>query len=604
MGNQVLSKPIGNFVGGETTKQAKSDMDPRYSLLCSNMFVSELGGMAKRPGGSKANTTVVTGVNMLSGYEFVAAGASHIITCGGTSFYELKGSPKELSAITFASGSWAAAKARYATMKGGATKGTVTFEGALNDLSIRQAMFTGRSAITFRVEIDKAGTPDTFKYSLDGGTTWDKATITVTADWQELAYGIQVKFLANTGHTLSDKWTFTVTPAGFICLAVGAGNTPKKIYENGANLNTATLGGSPPSGATAVHVYKNRAWMNDPTDPMIAVHSALADPEDWTTPGNAGYLDLSTVIKDQDTILGYATYVDLLVIFLKNHIAIYQGSDPAQYGDFSLVQVIKGLGCVNIDTLQNLGDDLAFLHHDGIKTLRQVITTGSLNTKDISEEMDPEITAMLRDGVTNFDSVHASDYGWYLVKTDAIVWCYHYARKTKPITRFVGMDCNAFFRANDGTVYMCGNGWLYKQFQNLVWSDAGNDITIKWAGAWHHLLKPGRKVNLKTMEIVMWYWGINEGAVTDIDMYTTTDYLPYGLGEKTTFTVEPGPCLMDEPVFDLWENFFLMDHAINQDLRLPLFGRGRVTQWAFENTSSKGPLEFNHFIPYFTAGGI
>jgi hypothetical protein len=60
-----------------------------------------------------------------------------------------------------------------------------------------------------RVEIDATGTPDTFKWSKDGGSTWEATGVAITGAGQALADGITIDFGATTGHTLGDRWDWT-----------------------------------------------------------------------------------------------------------------------------------------------------------------------------------------------------------------------------------------------------------------------------------------------------------------------------------------------------------------------------------------------------------
>jgi len=60
------------------------------------------------------------------------------------------------------------------------------------------------------VEIDATGTPDTFKWSHDGGSTWEAAGVAITGAAQTLDCGVQVTFANTTGHTLGDTWTSNV----------------------------------------------------------------------------------------------------------------------------------------------------------------------------------------------------------------------------------------------------------------------------------------------------------------------------------------------------------------------------------------------------------
>lgn len=84
-----------------------------------------------------------------------------------------------------------------------------TIEGAgLNDIT-SSGTFTGLVTRKMVVQIDAAGTPDTFKWSKDGGKSWDAETVAVTGSAQTLTEGITITFGATTGHASGDKWYFT-----------------------------------------------------------------------------------------------------------------------------------------------------------------------------------------------------------------------------------------------------------------------------------------------------------------------------------------------------------------------------------------------------------
>lgn len=84
-----------------------------------------------------------------------------------------------------------------------------TIEGAgLNDLT-SGGTFTGLAGRKMVIQIDGTGTPDTFKWSKDGGKSWDAETVAITGAAQILIEGIAVTFTATTGHTSGVKWYFT-----------------------------------------------------------------------------------------------------------------------------------------------------------------------------------------------------------------------------------------------------------------------------------------------------------------------------------------------------------------------------------------------------------
>ena len=85
--------------------------------------------------------------------------------------------------------------------------GATVFTGSgLND-----GTFTGPPTVTgfFTVVIDGTGTPDTFKWSVNGA---QQATLQpISAGPISLSGGVSITFLATTGHTLSDQWASQTT---------------------------------------------------------------------------------------------------------------------------------------------------------------------------------------------------------------------------------------------------------------------------------------------------------------------------------------------------------------------------------------------------------
>lgn len=83
-----------------------------------------------------------------------------------------------------------------------------TTGSGLDDLETRGVWTDEDSSAIVAVRIDNTGSPDTFRWSLDGGDNWDATGVSITGGWQTLSGGIQVRFGATTGHTLNNEWTF------------------------------------------------------------------------------------------------------------------------------------------------------------------------------------------------------------------------------------------------------------------------------------------------------------------------------------------------------------------------------------------------------------
>lgn len=85
----------------------------------------------------------------------------------------------------------------------------MTTGSGLDDLS-SGGVYTGTTELTYFIEIDVTGTPDTFQWSKDNGSTFEATGVSITGSAQTLDNGITIIFAATTGHTLNDVWKFTV----------------------------------------------------------------------------------------------------------------------------------------------------------------------------------------------------------------------------------------------------------------------------------------------------------------------------------------------------------------------------------------------------------
>jgi len=142
----------------------------------------------------------------------------------------------------------------------------------------------------------------------------------------------------------------------------------------------------------------------------VMYYSALLDGDDYTGTGS-GLLDLKKV-WDNDEIVNIAPFFGQLVIFGKNNIAIYD--TPDDVANMSLNEVISGVGLVNRDSVQAVGDDLVFLSATGLRSLMRTtekdkvpLTDYSINIKD---------TLIRNIGVSsNVKSVYLEGEGVYIL---------------------------------------------------------------------------------------------------------------------------------------------------------------------------------------------
>ncbi len=107
-----------------------------------------------------------------------------------------------------------------------------------NDLTI-SGDYIGGEFRNYKIEIDGAGSPDTFRWSNDGGSTWEASTVSITGDIQDLEDGIKVKFANTTGHDAVapvDTWEFITTVVEPEYMGEGADAT-NLLNNDGARIS-------------------------------------------------------------------------------------------------------------------------------------------------------------------------------------------------------------------------------------------------------------------------------------------------------------------------------------------------------------------------------
>jgi hypothetical protein len=118
-------------------------------------------------------------------------------------------------------------------VKGKGEVGAVYFTGSgLNDMGA-MGPCTSSTDLNYKIEINTTGTPDTFKWSDDGGSTWDATEVNITGSAQLLNYGVNITFVNTTGHTLGDYWTFSTDVKNPFAVQDAAGNSVFHVGNDG-----------------------------------------------------------------------------------------------------------------------------------------------------------------------------------------------------------------------------------------------------------------------------------------------------------------------------------------------------------------------------------
>lgn len=130
------------------------------------------------------------------------------------------------------------------------------------------------------------------------------------------------------------------------------------IYDVGTS--TLTFITSAPTevfAATYVKSFKNHLFFSKGTK---LTFTAPYNDTDFTPASGAGIIDIG------HTITGLAVFRDILIVFARNKVLQVAGNTIA---DFSLQPITEDIGCVNGDTIQEIGGDIMYLAPDGLRLL-------------------------------------------------------------------------------------------------------------------------------------------------------------------------------------------------------------------------------------------
>ena len=151
------------------------------------------------------------------------------------------------------------------------------------------------------------------------------------------------------------------------------------IYDG----STYTVLNSAPSdvtGANRVKNFKNSLFFAKGSD---ITFTAVYTDSDFTAANGAGTINVG------DTISGLAVFREQLFIFTENSIYRLNGSTIA---DFRLDPVTRDIGCIDGDTIQEVGTDVMFLGPDGLRLLSATERNGDFSFSNVSKAIQSEFS--------------------------------------------------------------------------------------------------------------------------------------------------------------------------------------------------------------------
>ena len=181
------------------------------------------------------------------------------------------------------------------------------------------------------------------------GTTWSHVGTSSSTNTLKARY-------ASFNFTQEDKTIF-VDSKSFPVIFNASGNT---------TVNLTASNSSDVQGAENVAVFKNHAFYSKGSKIFFTAPNTV---DDFATGNGAGTINIGF------DVTGMIGFRDQLIIFTTDTIKKLVGNTSS---DFRLEPITDRIGCINPDSIQEFGGDIAYLSPDGIRLLSATDRIGDL----------------------------------------------------------------------------------------------------------------------------------------------------------------------------------------------------------------------------------
>jgi hypothetical protein len=291
-----------------------------------------------------------------------------------------------------------------------------------------------------------------------------------------------------TDNRVFDYTTHTDTDdTQYVLIANGADKVTS--YEGTAGTSVVELSGAPK--AQYIDSYMDRVWCAGVSQlPNRLYNSSLGSMKDWTTPNDAGFIDVPNCDQG-DYITGVKNLMENLVIMQNNNIFVLTGTTPY---DFVLRKTNSNVGSECPWTIKNIKSYLAFLD----KTSNNVYLFNGVDSYPIGDPIREDLKNINSANYSNsVAGVYQNRWDWLAVPystatTNNRVYTYDTMMKAwaGPYTT-ISANCFASFDGpGDAGELLCGDYSGYVQKLDTGTTDNGTDITMDYRTKNHDVGMP------------------------------------------------------------------------------------------------------------------
>lgn len=325
------------------------------------------------------------------------------------------------------------------------------------------------------------------------------------------------------------------------------------IYDTSTSTTTyrrlsehATYAGTAPLANAAISAY-GRIWAaNTTTDKNTVYWTDTLTFQKWTG-GTAGSLNLYGVWpQGGDEIVALAAHNNYLIIFGSKQCLIYSGAqDPAT---MTLSDAVSNAGIVGRDCVQNTPDDLAYLSHGGLRSLKRTIQEKSAPITTLSKNVNNDILVYIENETTGatIKSVYSPKDSFILLTfvESAITYCFDTRSPLQDgsyrSTTWTGITPTCYCYSIANSLYFGQPGYIAL---STGYADNNTSYRMSYYTSWVDFGDPIRTTILKkfavtvfgaTAQVLTHKWGfdyLSQSRTAQISLGASAVTAEYGVAE-------------------------------------------------------------------------
>lgn len=253
-------------------------------------------------------------------------------------------------------------------------------------------------------------------------------------------------------------------------LAILVANTEPTQKWDGVAASFSVLLGTPPANGKFICIWQNRVWIANTSAGKSRLHySNVGLPEDWTTAGAAGFIDIN--INDGDEITGIMPIGTALYIFKNRTVYKLMGITPTS---FTVQPLLGNRGCVAPRSIVNMGPFIIYLSQYGLHAVGDYVDgfmAEAIEDAVVDMTKTGACAAKLRDlYVLAYDSDGDG-------KNDA---AFALDARVGAWQTWDNMKANVLIQKDDGSLYSAGSDLIITRKHDTGEDDSGTPITMQW----------------------------------------------------------------------------------------------------------------------------